>query len=199
MNDESSERFIDDAPAPSEQVMRPNDTGLVYIDLLVESIAREMGYSGAAFALEVVNIQAWIFVHARKGELRLYREDKPYPFVDEALYKVHSGLRLTDADAGKVRKKFIGDKLARPKSERPDTNTAASPIGDNWKMRVQAEAAARFLRLRTVGANPTVHSMLDDMAKWCRENGIKTGGGIYPSPGYLRTHVLGGKHWTPPS
>ena len=69
---------------------------------------------------------------------------------------------------------------------------------ENWKMRIQTEAAAMFQRLRESGASPTVHSILDDLVKWCRANGVKTDGGIYPRAGYLRTHVLGGKHWTPP-
>ncbi len=198
MNDKSSEGILNDAPAPSGQVLRPNDAGFVNVDRLSESIASEMGYSGAAFALEVLNIQNWIFARAQHGELRLYREDKPFPFVVDALYEVHGGLRLPDADASKVRAKFLGGQPSRPKSECPDANTATSPGGVNWKMRVQAEAAAQILRLRSVGANPTVHSIVDGIARWCRENGVKTDGGIFPSSGYLRTHVLSGKHWTPP-
>ena len=69
----------------------------------------------------------------------------------------------------------------------------------NWKMRVQMEATALCLRLRRAGANPTTHSIVGPMAKWCRTNEVKTDGGIYPSEGYLRTHVLGGKHWNMPS
>lgn len=198
MNDESSEGILKDAPAPTEQVLRPNDVGFVNVDRLSESIAREMGYSGTAFGLEVVNIQNWIFSRAQLEEFRLYREDKPFPFIVDALYEMHGGLRLTDADASKVRVKFLGSQSVQRKSERQDANCAASTSGDNWKMRVQAQAAARILRLRSVGANPTVHSILDDMAKWCREKDVKTNGGIFPSSGYLRTHVLGGKHWTPP-
>ncbi len=68
----------------------------------------------------------------------------------------------------------------------------------NWKTKVQEEAAIRFKKLRKAGASPTVHSLLDGLASWCRENDIKTTGGIYPTSGYLRTHVLGGRHWTPP-
>ena len=74
----------------------------------------------------------------------------------------------------------------------------AGPVA-NWKMQIQAEATALCLRLRKSGANPTKHSLLDPMARWCRENGVKTDGGIYPKEGYLRTHVLGGKHWDVPN
>jgi len=72
------------------------------------------------------------------------------------------------------------------------------PATANWKMRIQVEAASRMKRLRASGASPTTHSILDDMATWCRANDVKTDNGIYPSSGYLRTHVLGGKHWKPP-
>jgi hypothetical protein len=81
-----------------------------------------------------------------------------------------------------------------------DSQPQAEPTSEpgNWKMKVQAEAAARFKRLRAAGSSPTVHSILDDMVTWCRANDVKSGGGVFPSAGYLRTHVLAGKHWTPP-
>ncbi len=199
MHEEHGEGLINDVPAPSEQVLRPIETGLVNVDRLAESIARELDYTGSAFALEVVHIQDWIFGRARAGELRLFREDKPFPFILDGLYELHGGLRLSDAEAAKVEIHFLGSKPAMPKSERSDHSTAVAPSGDNWKMRVQAEAAARFLRLRAQGANPTVHSILDDLAKWCQEHGVRTTLGIHPSPGYLRNHVLSRKHWTPPS
>jgi hypothetical protein len=68
----------------------------------------------------------------------------------------------------------------------------------NWKNLIQIEAGRKLRALRAAGANPTVSSILNDMATWCRENNIKTTNGIFPSPNYLRTHVLGGKHWTRP-
>ena len=81
---------------------------------------------------------------------------------------------------------------AAPKVKKPPINT------NNWKMKIQSEAASRFKRLQKSGASPTVHSIVGDIAKWCRDNDVKTDGGIYPSANYLRTHVLGGKHWAPP-
>jgi len=68
-----------------------------------------------------------------------------------------------------------------------------------WKMQIQAEATAMFKRLRKAGAQPKVHSVVESLAVWCRKNGVKTGTGIYPSAGYIRTHVLSSKHWTPPA
>jgi hypothetical protein len=76
---------------------------------------------------------------------------------------------------------------------------APLPAAPNWKMLIQAEATAYCLRLRKAGANPTKNSILEPMVKWCRDNNVKTDGGIYPRDGYLRTHVLGGKHWDVPN
>jgi hypothetical protein len=67
-----------------------------------------------------------------------------------------------------------------------------------WKMQIQAEAAQLFKRLRASRASPTVHSILPTIVQWCRTNNVKTDGGIFPSEGYLRTHVLGARHWSPP-
>lgn len=78
----------------------------------------------------------------------------------------------------------------------PDGVEPATP---NWKMQIQAEATALCLRLRKAGASPTKNSILDSMAKWCRDNNVMTDGKIFPSANYLRTHVLGGKHWELPN
>jgi hypothetical protein len=88
----------------------------------------------------------------------------------------------------------------------PIFTATVAPLGDqpnaavaNWKMQIQAEATAHCLRLRKAGANPTRNSILDPMAQWCRDNDIKTDTKIHPSANYLRTHVLGGKHWDVPN
>lgn len=74
-----------------------------------------------------------------------------------------------------------------------------APPLEHWKMRLQAEAAAEWLRVRKAGANPTRASIRPHLLKWCKANEVKTAGNINPSDGYLRTHVLSGKHWTPPA
>ena len=74
-----------------------------------------------------------------------------------------------------------------------------SPPLEHWKMRVQAEAADEWRRLRAMNCNPTRASIRPHLLKWCKQNNVKTGGGINPSDGYLRTHVLSGKHWAPPT
>jgi hypothetical protein len=71
-------------------------------------------------------------------------------------------------------------------------------VKSNWKMQIQTEAFRLFKTLRATGASPTVHSILPTIASWCRTHNVKTDGGIFPSEGYLRTHVLGGRHWSPP-
>ncbi len=69
---------------------------------------------------------------------------------------------------------------------------------NNWRMRIQTQATSHILALRKGGANPTVHSIINDIHAWCVQNGVRSDRGGIPSPGYIRTHVLGGKHWTPP-
>ena len=74
---------------------------------------------------------------------------------------------------------------------------AAAP--KHWKMSVQAEAAAEWKRMRAMNCNPTRASIRPHLLKWCRQHNVKTDSNINPSDGYLRTHVLSGKHWTPPA
>jgi hypothetical protein len=69
---------------------------------------------------------------------------------------------------------------------------------NNWKLRVQAQATKLIRALRKTGANPTVHSILKDIHTWCVQNNVRTTRGVIPSEGYIRTHALGGKHWSPP-
>ncbi len=85
----------------------------------------------------------------------------------------------------------VVDLASRPLPAEPDTQ--------HWKMRIQAEATAYWLRLRKVGANPTRASIRPHLLEWCRENNVYTPRNINPSDGYLRTHVLSAKHWTPPT
>lgn len=66
----------------------------------------------------------------------------------------------------------------------------------SWKLRIHAEATRRWRNLRAGGANPTKRSLKDDLATWCREQGIKGETGINPSGEYIYRHVL--RYWTPP-
>ena len=69
----------------------------------------------------------------------------------------------------------------------------------HWKMRVQAEAAAEWIRWRKRGSNPTRASIRPHLLKWCVAEGVFTSLRVNPSDGYLRTHVLSAKHWAPPT
>lgn len=75
---------------------------------------------------------------------------------------------------------------------------SVEPDAPDWRMQIQAEAYERWLRLRASGCNPTVHSICDDIAKWCIEQNIKGGKGQNPRAGTIRNTVLGAGHWTPP-
>jgi len=70
---------------------------------------------------------------------------------------------------------------------------------EHWKMKVQAEAAIRWKEQRKQGCNPTPHSLKDELAKWCRDENVRTKSNINPTPEYLYRHVLSSKHWTPPT
>ena len=83
--------------------------------------------------------------------------------------------------------------------KKPQSEEGKSPPLEHWKMRIQAEAADEWRRLRAMNCNPTRASIRPHLLKWCKQNNVKTGGGINPSDGYLRTHVLSGKHWAPPT
>ena len=80
----------------------------------------------------------------------------------------------------------------------PGVTDDAEPAKPNWKMRIQIEATAYCLGLQKSGASPTVRSILDPIAAWCRANKVMTDSGIFPSANYPRTHILGGKHWQLP-
>nr|WP_314899146.1 hypothetical protein [uncultured Deefgea sp.] len=71
-----------------------------------------------------------------------------------------------------------------------------SEVSLNWKMRIQAEAALRWTASLEVGAKPTKQGMAPELAKWCRENEIKTDKTNYPTATYIQRHVL--QSWNPP-
>ena len=91
----------------------------------------------------------------------------------------------------------LADSYLPQQDEMPAPEQGSGPV-PNWKLLVQAEAAAMFKRQRAMGAQPTVYNVVDAMARWCRENDVRTSSGAFPSASYLRVHVLGGTHWKPP-
>jgi hypothetical protein len=154
-----------------------------------------------------------------------YNSEGPYTFYTEPVRVTPEQVRIRaetlkmilkiwdDAQAGRG-KWYVGPEWmflpteadtapqAAP-AQQADTEPApgvAVPASEppQWKMRIQIEAAAHMKTLRGSGASPTVNSIVKWMAKWCREQDVKTDSGNYPSARYLQTHVLGGAHWTPP-
>jgi len=69
----------------------------------------------------------------------------------------------------------------------------------NWILKVQAEAAQRWKGLKELNCNPTRHNIKDDLAKWCKNNNVKTSSGIFPSGEYIYRHVIGSAKWKHPS
>ena len=67
----------------------------------------------------------------------------------------------------------------------------------NWILLVQIEAAFLWRETRKLNCSPTKNNIKNDLAKRCREKGIKTDYLIYPSAGYIYKHVL--RRWTPPT
>jgi len=86
-----------------------------------------------------------------------------------------------------------------------DDGVPGEPMADDvsrpehWKMRVQVEATAEWKRIREMNCNPTRASIRPHLLRRCKENDVFTKGGINPSDGYLRTHVLSARHWNPPT
>jgi len=84
----------------------------------------------------------------------------------------------------------------------PDVAVAGKQVDSDdslpggWKMRVQQEAGAMWKRLRDANCSPTKHNIKGDLAKWCRDNEVKTDRGVFPDEDYIYRHVL--RRWTPP-
>lgn len=78
----------------------------------------------------------------------------------------------------------------------PEAESSASAQVGNWKLKVQAEAASLWKKLKEAGCNPTKNNIKDDLARWCRDQDVQTDRGINPSSEYISRHAL--RDWTPP-
>ncbi|SEN29706.1 hypothetical protein SAMN05216404_103297 [Nitrosospira multiformis] len=67
----------------------------------------------------------------------------------------------------------------------------------NWILRVQAQAAIEWKKYQKMQCNPTKHSIKDELARWCKDNNVRTPTHIIPSADYIYRHVL--RNWDPPS
>jgi hypothetical protein len=66
------------------------------------------------------------------------------------------------------------------------------------RLLIQEEAWEEWIRWLARGANPTVHSICENLARWCVANEIRTTGNVNPKAGTIRNTMLGAGHWTPP-
>lgn len=145
MTDDEHNGFIEDKPAPSEQVLRPNDSRLVNVDRLAQEIARAMGLTKIEFAHKAMTIANAVFARASRGEIQLYCEDRPFPFDKDENESMHGGLRLTSADADALRAFYL-DALSDPLALSTDTH---KPV-----QRSTAQELAILDAIRQLGHDP---------------------------------------------
>lgn len=68
-----------------------------------------------------------------------------------------------------------------------------------WRSEVQKAAYFRWCQSLAHGSNPSVHSISEEMARWCVENNVKNDYNQRPSAGSIRNSVLNAKSWQPPN
>jgi hypothetical protein len=72
------------------------------------------------------------------------------------------------------------------------------PIVEDWKNTVRAEAYEQWVRVLASNGTPTLDNVSTYLAHWCVANGVNGSLGKPPKSGYIKVHVIGGTHWTPP-
>ncbi len=96
----------------------------------------------------------------------------------------------------------LGDAAATVEPHETTVPTVAdkpTPSLPSWKMLVQAEATEHWIRVLATGGQPSVHSIAEPLADWCKANNIRTTTKVNPGERYLRQSVLSGRYWTPPN
>lgn len=160
-------RHLEEIP-PSQKQLRPLDSRLVNIDRLAQEIVRAMGLTKSEFGLKVMTIENAVFAKAKRGEIQLYCEDRPFPFDRDENESMHGGLRLTRSDADELRTFYLdslSDPLAPPPNQGPDYAMLAS--------REQLiEAFGRF-----TGMNKDWFNHLKDLPKLANARQVKGHGG----------------------
>lgn len=93
---------------------------------------------------------------------------------------------------------ILAEKQAAPADIK---NTTSNPLPtNNWILTIQTEAARHWRQLVTSGCSPTRNNIKEDLAKWCRENNVKTySSGICPTGDYIYRHVISTAKWKPPT
>lgn len=129
---------IEDAPAASQQQMRPFDSRLVNLDTLAKEVAREISRqrnaTPAEHGLEVLELIHDIIEQTKQRDFQLYREDCVLPFLQGGVQSEHGGLRIKAEDADTLRSFYLGQ---------------AGDLTDS------ADPERRLARLRSLGGSAT--------------------------------------------
>ena len=133
------------------------------------------------------NHQAWVTADTKGIPSEIKLRNKELPAAKQALAEL-------EAKISKLR----GDVFPEP-SAGPAVNTNTSAKADG-RMLIQQEAYEHWIRLKASGANPSVHSICDHMARWCADQHVTTQTGTTPAAGTIRNTILGGSSgWEPPT
>jgi len=152
---------------------------------LIERWGQRPGLHALAFIQAKIAESRLMDIHPIYGGTRgAFSEQSDWPPLESGLFPMAHVLRIESEDFGD------GDKTEVQPAQLKEASSS------NWKLLVQAEAAKRWKALRAAGANPTRHSIRDDLAIWCRNEKVKTKTGINPNPEYIYRHAL--RNWTPP-
>lgn len=87
---------------------------------------------------------------------------------------------------------------AAPDIESKPEGTTPKPLIGDWKNLVRAEAYDEWVRIIANNGTATLENVAKHLADWCVRNGVKANGGKSPRMGYIKTHVIDGKHWEAP-
>lgn len=136
-------------------------------------------------------------------EAQRYRDD--LEIVRPDLSPTELVARMTNLPLARQRAKELENRLqelrgdALPETSAPAVTATSSAAKLDGRMKIQAEAYEHWIRLKAAGANPTIHSICDTLARWCADNGVTTHTGTTPRAGTIRNAILGGSSgWVPP-
>ena len=133
------------------------------------------------------NHQAWVSANHQGIPSEIKLRNKELPAAKQALAEI-------EATISKLRGDIFPEPSAGPAV---NANTNAKLDG---RMLIQQEAYEHWIRLKAVGANPSVHSICPRMAKWCADENVTTHTGTTPTAGTIRNTILGGSSgWEPPT
>lgn len=147
-----------------------------------------------------VDIGSFLTQH---DEAKQYRDDLEKVRRELSLAEIiarKKELPLARKEFSELERKYLelrGDVVS--KSQAATVRSTTVPAKPDGRAQIQAEAFEHWIRLKASGANPSVHSICDSIAKWCADNNITTHTGVTPMAGTIRNTILGGSSgWQPP-